>query len=304
MKSQVRQELTATYPKISIVTPTYNSARFLDKTIQSVLDQAYPNLEYIIIDGGSDDGTCDIIKRYDDQIAYWVSEPDQGMYDALQKGFAHSTGDIIGWLNSDDIHFGWTLAYIGQLFTACPQVEWLTSHTMCAIDEHDFPLYVVQLPGYSRRGYYAAEHFQTSRTHFMVEYILQESTFWRRSLWQKSEASLDTSLKYAGDTELWLRFFQYANLYDVAIPLGQFRKHEAQITSRLQHDYQKEVQALMTRYDVRAHSPLKSQLRAIVRQYVPHRFLKYLVPIGLAQQSYRLRYDFQADKWHEQVRYY
>ena len=92
-------------PKISIVTPSFNQAQFIEETILSVLNQNYPNLEYIIIDGGSTDGSVDIIKKYADKIAYWVSEKDSGMYDAINKGFGKSTGEILAWINSDDIFF-------------------------------------------------------------------------------------------------------------------------------------------------------------------------------------------------------
>ena len=123
------------YPKISIITPTYNSVAFLEATIKSVIEQNYPNLEYIIIDGGSNDGTVEIIERYAEHLAYWISEPDKGMYDALQKGFDKSTGDILGWLNSDDLHFEWTLELIARLFTRFEQVDWLTSNIISGMDE-------------------------------------------------------------------------------------------------------------------------------------------------------------------------
>lgn len=93
------------YPKISIVTPSFNQSEFLELTIRSVLDQGYPNLEYIVIDGGSTDGSVDIIKKYADKISYWVSEKDGGQYDAINKGFARSSGEIMGWINSSDLYY-------------------------------------------------------------------------------------------------------------------------------------------------------------------------------------------------------
>jgi glycosyltransferase involved in cell wall biosynthesis len=91
-------------PKISIITPNYNGGEYLEETIQSILTQNYPNLEYIIIDGGSTDNSVEIIKKYEDQLSFWVSEPDKGLYDAIQKGFDKSSGEIMAWLNSDDLY--------------------------------------------------------------------------------------------------------------------------------------------------------------------------------------------------------
>src|SRR5579859_3708649 len=101
-------------PRISIVTPSFNQRAFLEETIRSVLDQRYPNLEYVIIDGGSTDGSVDIIRKYERHLAFWVSEPDGGQYDAINKGFAHTTGELLGWLNADDKYLPWSFSTLAD----------------------------------------------------------------------------------------------------------------------------------------------------------------------------------------------
>lgn len=110
-------------PKISIVTPSFNQGRYIEQTIQSVLDQGYPNLEYIIIDGGSTDNTVEIIKKYSSRIKYWVSEPDNGQTDAINKGFAKCTGDIFNWINSDDYYEPGTFEKLKAYFQNDPSID-------------------------------------------------------------------------------------------------------------------------------------------------------------------------------------
>ncbi|MEO6456043.1 MAG: glycosyltransferase family 2 protein [Ginsengibacter sp.] len=111
------------YPKISIVTPSFNQGKYIEKTIQSVLDQGYPNLEYIIIDGGSTDNTIDVIKKYESHIAYWISEKDKGQTDAINKGFAKCSGEIFNWINSDDYYEPETFKKLSTFFTSNPSIN-------------------------------------------------------------------------------------------------------------------------------------------------------------------------------------
>lgn len=110
-------------PKISVITPSYNQGQFLEKTIRSVLNQNYPNLEYIIIDGGSTDNSVEVIKKYEKDIAYWVSEKDEGQSHALNKGLKLSTGEIIGWINSDDIYIDDCLFQVTNYFDLHPSID-------------------------------------------------------------------------------------------------------------------------------------------------------------------------------------
>jgi glycosyltransferase involved in cell wall biosynthesis len=206
----------STYPKISIVTPSFNDSAYLETTIKSVLDQGYPNLEYIVMDGGSTDGSIDIIKKYASRLSYWVSEPDNGMYDALHKGFAKATGEIMGWINSDDKHHPGSLFTIAQIFSDHPQVSWLQG-TPNMIAEDDRIIYASVRDEIDKLYFYSHKHVLTGR------YIQQESTFWTKGLWMKAGGYMSQQYKYAGDFELWMRFFQYDKLYNVGALLGSFR---------------------------------------------------------------------------------
>src|SRR5258706_6083465 len=123
------------FPRISIVTPSFNQAAYVDATIRSVLDQRYPNLEYIVVDGGSTDGSVDIIRRYEDRLTYWVSEPDRGQADAINKGLARATGEIRAYLNSDDLYLPGALLRVAAEYRAHPDADIICG--VCrVIDEH------------------------------------------------------------------------------------------------------------------------------------------------------------------------
>lgn len=200
------------YPKISIVTPNYNQADYLEQTILSVLNQGYSNLEYIIIDGGSTDGSIDIIKRYEDQLTYWISESDNGMYEAIQKGFDKSTGEIMAWINSDDMYHKNALFTIAEIFSTLADINWVVG-TSTMYDKLGRTLYVEHSRQFTKYDFYSSDFF----------WIQQESCFWRRTLWNKVGAKLNGNLKYAGDFDLWLRFFRYDRLFVVNALIGGYR---------------------------------------------------------------------------------
>jgi glycosyltransferase involved in cell wall biosynthesis len=210
-------------PRISIVTPSYNQGHFLEQTIRSVLSQEYPNLEYIVIDGGSTDGSVEIIKRYEKGISFWCSERDDGQYDAINKGFSKSSGEIMGWINSDDVYFPWTLISVATMMRSVPTMEWLSSLMPAGIDYQGLLFIVYQYPGFSRDAFLEGKHLpgENLLAH-PFGYIQQESTFWRRSLWEKN-GDIRPDYKLAGDFDLWARFFQHADLWGCPIPLAGFR---------------------------------------------------------------------------------
>jgi len=200
------------WPKISIVTVSFNMRDYIEDTILSVISQQYPNLEYIVIDGGSKDGTVDIIKRYEPWITYWISEPDSGMYDAIQKGFSRSTGEIMAYINSDDKYHYNSLFSAATIFSSMEDVDWILGRASFYNDEGTI-VDVKDLKKWSKLNYYTGNY----------QWIQQESVFWRRNLWLKAGGKINTDLRYAGDYELWLRFFRFAKLYSTETIFAGFR---------------------------------------------------------------------------------
>ena len=215
--------------RIALVTPSYNQAAFLEATLESVHCQDYPDLEHIVIDGGSSDESTTIIERFASKLAYWVSEPDNGQYDALNKGFAHSTGEIMGWLNSDDLHLPWTLQTVAWIFDTLPDVEWISTRYPMRVDEQGRTLATSFINGFNKPAFMQGAH---SSNPWSLGWIMQEGTFWRRSLWERTGNYLDTQYKLAADFELWARFYQQAPLYGVDVSLAQFRIQSEQTQLR------------------------------------------------------------------------
>jgi glycosyltransferase involved in cell wall biosynthesis len=241
--------MTAQRPRISIVTPSFNQGKYLEATIRSVLDQNYPNLDYVIIDGGSTDGSMDIIRRYADRLSYWVSEPDGGQYAALNKGFAHTTGEIMAWLNSDDMYLPWTLDVVARAFDADPTIDWLTTAFPMMWDTDGA---LIRCNSYSftsrdvlRGGCLPARPWRGRGC------IQQESTFWTRRLWVQAGGRLATELAYAGDFELWTRFARHAELRTIRLPLAGFRMHDEQKTCAGLLQYFEESDLVLRRLGVR-----------------------------------------------------
>ena len=227
-------------PRISIITPSFNQGVVLEECISSIADQNYSNLEHIVIDGGSSDNTSEILVKCRSRLTYCVSEPDGGQYHALNKGFAKATGDILAWLNCDDKYLPWTLQTVSEIFTRFPDISWVTSLFPLSLDSRGTPLHCRSVDGYSRQGFFRGENLAGGDwpSHHFIQ---QESTFWRRSLWEKCGSTLNTKLKYAADFELWARFFSTgAELHGVALPLAGFRVHEAQQSQKYAREYLQE----------------------------------------------------------------
>lgn len=213
--------ITTHTPTITVVTPSYQQGRFLDAAMRSVLDQGYPRLEYVVVDGGSTDGSVDVIRRHADRLAWWTSRPDRGQTDAINQGFERTSGEIMGWLNSDDLLLPGSLERIARAFRD-PRVQ-----AVCGwrelIDEHGRPVSSMAFP-------------QPTPAVLRRRPILpQETVYWRRSLWERL-GPLDVDLQFSMDTEYWLRMLEHG-----VVPclirafLGVFRWQPEQKSARLVH---------------------------------------------------------------------
>ncbi len=200
-------------PLVSIVTPSYNQARFLEFTIRSVLEQDYPNIEYILVDGGSTDGSVDIIQRYADRFAWLVSEKDRGHADALNKGFSHAGGEILAWLNSDDTYYPGAISDAVASLRAHPEIGMVYG----AADLTDESGKVI--------GRFASRQTDYRKLLRGSVHIPQATTFFRADLWKKV-GPLNLSLFFAFDYDLWVRLAKISKLLYIPRKWATFRLHE------------------------------------------------------------------------------
>jgi glycosyltransferase involved in cell wall biosynthesis len=201
------------WPKISIVTPSFNQGRFIEETIRSVLLQGYPNLEYIIEDGGSTDSSVDIIRKYEDALAYWVSEPDRGQSDAINKGFAKASGKIFNWLNSDDYLHRSAIRIVAEAYRKAPNAGgWFGSCERVMPD------------GALINTCHANRLDLNGLADKKSNWIMQPACFFSAQAW-KTCMALDTSLAYAMDFDLWLRIAKRYKIEKIDAVLATARIH-------------------------------------------------------------------------------
>lgn len=210
-------------PLVTIITPVYNANKYLRETIESVLNQSYQYIEYIIIDGGSSDGTVDIIKEYNDKLSYWLSEKDSGMYDALCKGFEKANGSIIGYINAGDFLNPMAIQVVVEQFEN-NNVNWLTG--MRTICNENSEIISSSLP-----FRYKSNLIRTGCYITNLPFIQQESTFWHSSLLSKVDFDLLRKLRLAGDYYLWYCFSSSEQITIVSSQLGVFKRHYGQLSS-------------------------------------------------------------------------
>jgi glycosyltransferase involved in cell wall biosynthesis len=203
---------TSDLPTVSIVTPSYNQAHFIEETIRSVLAQGYPQLEYIIVDGGSTDGSVEIIQKYASQLSWWISEKDKGHAEALNKGFAHATGDILAWLNSDDTYYPGAVAGAVAYLQAHPE----TGMVYGDADLTDNAGRVI--------GRFVSRQTDYNRLLRGSVYIPQATTFFRADLWRQV-GPLDLSLFFAFDYNFWVQLAKVSRLQYLPQLWATFRLH-------------------------------------------------------------------------------
>lgn len=238
---------TGALPKISIITPSYNQGQFLEETICSVLGQGYPNLEYIVIDGGSTDGSVEIIQKYAPQLAYWVSEKDSGQVEAIQKGLDRATGDVVAWLNSDDVYTPGTLGKVGAIFRD-RNPAFLYGRCDFTDVEGNF---AYSLP------YYEGLDLEMVITH---NFLPQPSCFWRREI-SLAVGPLNPKLHYAMDYEYWVRVLLAGyTMESVPEVLSLYRLHDASKTCTMSSRFEDEM--------IQIHRDLLQNKSASVRRAV------------------------------------
>lgn len=239
--------------QIALTTASYNSAETLEETIDSILSQGYSNLHYTIMDGGSTDGTLDVIKKYEPYLHSWHSEKDEGQYFAIRKGLNTASGEIMGWVNSDDALHPESLAKLDAFFREYPFARWVTGQpsTLNAQGAMDG---VDNYPPVLHRS-----DLLNPQNALSFRFIQQESTFWKRSLWDQV-GGLDCDYRYAADFDLWMRFSRHSALHFLRELLGSFRNREEQVSVLHREKYLDEASTCIAREHAQIRKGMVSSL--------------------------------------------
>ena len=261
------------YPKITVVTPSYNQGQYLEQTIKSVIGQNYPNLEYIVMDGGSTDQSVSIIERYERYLAYWVSAPDGGQSRAIAKAFDMATGDIVAWLNSDDIYLPGTLQKLSEAYNANLSAEWWIGNTFTINPQN----HVV------KRWYARPTNLQKLLYSGMP--AAQPSTFWKRETYVEL-GGLDANMQFCFDYDLNIRFAQRASPFIITSFLSAFRFHPTSKTSTIMDVRREEDRLVWKRYGKRDHSRLYGAITTVYYKVPP--YLWHMSRLLLDRESARI----------------
>ena len=242
-------------PTISIVTPSFNQSEFIERTLTSVLDQSYPNLEYYVQDGGSTDGTIEILNRHATRLTGWESCRDNGQSQAINLGFARTSGEIMAWLNSDDILLPGALACVAEYFCRHPDVDVIYGYRIL-INENDQEIGRWIMPAHD------------GRILSWEDFIPQETIFWRRNIWERAGGHIDETFRFAMDWDLLIRL-RDAGARFACLPrfLGGFRVHPRQKTSAEISNIGFEEMNLI-RQRTLGRIPLRTEIKKAVRIYM------------------------------------
>jgi len=276
-----KQDENLAWPKISIVMPSFNQVDFIERSILSVINQNYPNLQFIIIDGGSIDGTVEIIRKYEDYLDFWVSEPDKGQSDALNKGFAKAVGDVYGWLNSDDLYLPNAFSYVIKAFSHHPEKsvvfgDWLS------IDVEDAVL------DFNHAFDFSVNHFKYEGFHLNAQ-----SMFWRSSVHQEFggfHVDLYNTMDYQMILEFGIKFGQDKFLR-TSKTLGAFRRYEGQKTAGFTDRFLREHREMAAYYGYADKYRFAGRLKRVWYRF--RRAYWYLKRGGLSNLVARLKMSFQ-----------
>jgi len=279
--------------KFSIVTPSFNSGRFIEETIKSVVEQKGNfNIEYIIVDNCSTDETKEIVIRYQDgiragQILYqcnsvvlkYINEKDTGMYDAINKGFSHATGDIYAWINADDIYLPGAFDIINKIFEAHSQVTWVKG----------IGSYINESSTIYKAGHcllYQQEWLRHGLYGPILNFIQQNTVFWRSDLWEKS-GGVDSNCKMSGDYFLWIEFSKLAPLYSLSAFVSCFRKIKGQKSEAIE-EYWKEISKYggISRHDRDNYKLLRKYFSK--EHIIPKKFREIIFKIIFGDKKYYL----------------
>ena len=221
---------------VSIITPVFNGNSYLEQTIQSVLGQTYENIEYIVIDGGSTDGSLEIIKKYEDKLDYWISEKDSGMYGAINKGLKIASGDILAYLNSDDLYFPNSVESAADYFNRHPSTELIYGNCEFIGPKNEF-LYTYRYPKFRWKSFVSLN----------TNTIPQPTTFWRRAIHKKIDY-FDATLKMCGDFDFYAKVGKCCRIVHINRVLSRFRIHNTSLTILQEHRNKDEIKVIHERY--------------------------------------------------------
>lgn len=274
---------TQTLPRITIVTPSYNQGRFLEHTICSVTKQGYPNLEYIVMDGGSNDGSREIIKSYESELTYWQSKKDNGQSDAIWQGFSRSTGEILGWVNSDDLLMPGCLLAVGQYFNEHPEIDCVVGNTIVIDEQNEIVRNRLRLPRLVIGETETFEKLLVRPGHSFY----QPASFWRRQAYIDA-GGIDINFQFAMDYDLYLRLASLKPFGHIDRFLAAFRVHMQSKSSKLQATRQRECEQLWKRYDIQHNMPRHvlargSLLFSTILRNFPYRFGALIGAIDLPE---------------------